>query len=139
MERLTELHFKKSDGFYMKCSVNCCKEDFSCEDCKEFEKLVDRLGTIENILGDDYDLDHLRKLVQIDQLIGKDVWSADPFQDNKPRDGGVVGYEVYSDAVNLFVNFDPVPMTAYFSLEDIGKTVFMTREEAEEARRREQE
>lgn len=97
------------------------------------------LAAIEDILGDEYDLDHLRKLVQIDQLIGKDVWSADPFQDNKPRDGGVVGYEVYSDAVNLFVNFDPVPMTAYFSLEDIGKTVFMTREEAEEARRREQE
>lgn len=103
------------------------------------QQTVDRLATIEDILGDDYDLDHLRKLVQIDQLIGKDVWSADPFQDNKPRDGGVVGYEVYSDAVNLFVNFDPVPMTAYFSLEDIGKTVFMTREEAEEARRREQE
>ena len=102
-------------------------------------KAIERLALIEDILGDEYDLDRLRKLVQIDQLIGKDVWSADPFQDNKPRDGGVVGYEVYSDAVNLFVNFDPVPMTAYFSLEDIGKTVFMTREEAEEARRREQE
>lgn len=67
MERLTELHFKKSDGFYMKCSEHCCKEDFSCEDCKEFEKLVDRLGTIEDILGDEYDLDRLRELAQADR------------------------------------------------------------------------
>ncbi len=67
MERLTELHFKKTDGFYMKCSEHCCKEDFSCEDCKEFEKLVDRLGTIENILGDDYDIDRLRELAQADK------------------------------------------------------------------------
>ena len=51
----------------MKCSEHCCKEDFSCEDCKEFEKLVDRLGTIENILGDDYDIDRLRELAQADK------------------------------------------------------------------------
>ena len=69
MERLTELHFKKSDGFYMKCSEHCCKEDFSCEDCKEFEKLVDRLGTIEDILGDEYDLDRLWELVEADKTL----------------------------------------------------------------------
>ena len=67
MERLTELHFKKTDGFYMKCSEHCYKEDFSCEDCEEFEKLVDRLGTIEDILGDEYDLDRLREFVQADR------------------------------------------------------------------------
>ena len=67
MERLTEMHFKKADGFYMKCSGHCCKEDFSCEDCGEFEKLVDRLGQIEDILGDIYDLDRLRELVEADK------------------------------------------------------------------------
>ena len=67
MERLTELHFKKTDGFYMKCSEHCYKEDFSCEDCEEFEKLVDRLGAIEGILGDEYDLDRLRELAQADK------------------------------------------------------------------------
>lgn len=67
VERLTEMHFKKADGFYMKCSGHCCKEDFSCEDCGEFEKLVDRLGQIEDILGDIYDLDRLRELVEADK------------------------------------------------------------------------
>lgn len=83
MERLTEHHFKKQDGFYMTCSEHCSKEDFSCEDCGEFDKLVDRLGTIEDILGDDYDLDRLRELVeelkQIDKMlkVGDDVWYVD--------------------------------------------------------------
>ena len=67
VERLTEMHFKKADEFYMKCSGHCCKEDFSCEDCGEFEKLVDRLGQIEDILGDIYDLDRLRELVEADK------------------------------------------------------------------------
>lgn len=67
MERLTEQHFKKGDGFYMKCSGHCCKEDFSCEDCKEFDVLVDRLGVIEDILGDTYDIDRLRELVEADR------------------------------------------------------------------------
>lgn len=66
MERLTEHHFKKQDGFYMKCSEHCCKEDFSCEDCGEFDKLVDRLGAIEDILGDEYNLDRLRELKRAD-------------------------------------------------------------------------
>lgn len=67
MERLTKHHFKKQDGFYMTCSEHCSKEDFSCEDCGEFDKLVDRLGTIEDILGDDYDLGRLRELVEADR------------------------------------------------------------------------
>ncbi len=61
MERLTEQHYKKTDGYYMKCSEHCCKEDFSCEDCEKFNKLVDRLAAIEDILGDEYDLDELSK------------------------------------------------------------------------------
>ena len=27
MERLTEQHYKKADGFYMKCSEHCCRAD----------------------------------------------------------------------------------------------------------------
>ena len=29
---------------------------------------IERLATIEDILGDDYDLDHLRKLVEADRI-----------------------------------------------------------------------
>ena len=64
MKRLTEHNFEKTDNFHMKCSDHCCIEDFSCEDCKQFDDLVDRLGAIEDILGDDYDLDRLRELVE---------------------------------------------------------------------------
>lgn len=67
MERLTEHHFKKAGDFYMKCSEHCYKEDFSCEDCMEFDKIVDRLGAIEDILGDDYDLGRLKELVESDR------------------------------------------------------------------------
>lgn len=67
MERLTERHYKKSDGHYMKCSEYCEKEDLRCDECKEFDELVDRLGAIEDILGDDYDLDRLRELVEADR------------------------------------------------------------------------
>lgn len=48
VERLTEMHFQKNKGFYMKCSGHCCKEDFSCEDCDEFCKIVDKLGAYED-------------------------------------------------------------------------------------------
>lgn len=67
MERLTEQHYKKSDGHYMKCSEYCEKEDLRCDECKEFDELVDRLGVIEDILGDNYDLDHLRELMEADR------------------------------------------------------------------------
>ena len=67
MKRLTKQHYKKTDGYYMKCSEHCCKEDFSCEDCEKFDELVDRLASIEDILGDEYDLDRLRELAQADR------------------------------------------------------------------------
>lgn len=48
MKRLTEQHYKKTDGYYMKCSEHCYKEDFSCEDCEKFDELVDRLAAYED-------------------------------------------------------------------------------------------
>lgn len=65
MERLTEKHHKAVDGYYMKCSEGC--HLFSCEECERFGEGVDRLGQIENILGDTYDLDRLRELVKADK------------------------------------------------------------------------
>lgn len=65
MERLTERHYKASDGYYMKCSGTC--SEGCCEGCHKGEEFVDRLGQIEDILGDDYDLDRLRELVETDK------------------------------------------------------------------------
>lgn len=66
MERLTDKHFNELLGYYMKCS-GCCERSIACNECEEFESLVDRLGIIEEILGDNYDLDRLRNLVKDDR------------------------------------------------------------------------
>lgn len=65
MERLTEKHRKKADGVYMKCSEECHKD--ICEGCNKLETIVQRLGAIENILGDEYNLEHLRELLEADR------------------------------------------------------------------------
>ena len=62
MERLTERHHKASDGYYMKCSGTC--GEGCCDGCPKGDEFVNRLGQIEEILGDTYDLDRLRELVE---------------------------------------------------------------------------
>ena len=47
MERLTELHHKKSDGYYMRCSEHCNNDICDCG-CEKFEQIVDRLGAYED-------------------------------------------------------------------------------------------
>ena len=67
MERLTEQHYKKSTGYYMKCSEYCEREESECFECEMAAGIVNRLGHIEDILGDDYDLERLRELVEADR------------------------------------------------------------------------
>lgn len=162
MERLTELHFKKSDGFYMKCSEHCCKEDFSCEDCKEFEKLVDRLGTIEDILGDEYDLDRLRELAQADRegrcvvppcKVGQkvkvdvrtwgNVWNYKTVENGKFLIGEIVAITKTKKQTLVKIrvehNVSWKRPTRRYPASAIGKTVFLAREEAKAALRRERD
>lgn len=47
MERLTELHYKKSDGYYIRCSEHCNNDICDCG-CEKFEQIVDRLGAYED-------------------------------------------------------------------------------------------
>ena len=61
MERYTEKHYD-GNGYYLICSGNC--ETLNCGDCGILDKIVDRLAAIEDILGDEYDLERLRKLVE---------------------------------------------------------------------------
>lgn len=87
MERLTEKHYKASDGYYMECS-GICHED-SCDSCDLFAEFIDRMGQIEDILGDTYDLDRLQELVKADrdgrikiipEYVGKACGSCGHFQ-----------------------------------------------------------
>lgn len=125
MERLTRRwgpEEKQISGHAI-CEFNHCPEDTTCASCVYGQK-NNRLADIEDILGDNYDLDRLRELVNADregQCVvlpvkeGETVycitWS--PFEDDPP--------EIFDCAFHI---------TDYYS---IGRTVFLTEEEAEKA------
>lgn len=163
MERLTKHHFKKQDGFYMTCSEHCSMEDFSCEDCGEFNKLVDRLGTIEDILGDDYDLDRLRVImdqritlreevaerwkltgdIPLDRLAeivraekeGRCVVLPCKQGDTVWRICGPKGRKFVAERKVVSITmYEPGRFEIFTNCDDwLGETVFLTREEAEKA------
>ena len=106
-----------------------------------FQSVCDRLGRIEDILGDDYDLDRLRKLVEADRKgmsvvlpckRGDVLWS----YYNYPRNH-IYSFKV-TDVSTLngrtMLNTD---IMSVVDARDIGQTVFLTREEAERALRKE--
>ena len=60
---------------------------------KDVRELTNRLVTIEDILGDDYDIDRLHEIMQAVGLIGKFVY------EKTPR-GYISKYEVTSVRIN---------------------------------------
>lgn len=167
MERLTEQHYKKADGFYMKCSEHCCREDFSCEDCKEFEKLVDRLAAYEDTGLEPEDLKRVFNEDAMLKLAGQALGvSADRLRElaKADREGRCVVLPVKLHDKLYYVDKEQVRETEVESIHNwtsgrwklsthtdrqsthwigyevdfdgIGKTVFLTREEAEAALRR---
>ena len=160
MERLTEKHYLGTDH-YMKCSENC-DVDMGCIDCPSFDRLVERLAAyedtgltpkefaaywvfIQDLIGDQKAseaLSHLLYLAQADKdgrvvvlpcKVGDTVWAI--------LDGAKYARECKVD----FVNIGSFGTTIVFVVKDglreqygvtaaaFGKTVFLTREEAEKA------
>lgn len=141
-------------------------ERYTNPDCKpEMEELMKdcprsrsgaecwlRLCDIEDILGDEYDLERLRELVQADRegrcLVLKckpndTVWFIKsafsmahfPIEGNYVSIRGVAcDGDIYCSAITAYNKIN-----RSFYMSDIGKTVFLTRAEAEAALRREQE
>lgn len=103
-------------------------------------EVVDRLAAIEDILGDEYDLDRLRELAQADKEGRCVVLPAKPDQiiyqwrkgDDCPSVSRLDGVQINADGEITY----PI-WNGYLIPEDFGKTVFLTREEA--ALRREQD
>lgn len=142
MERLTK-RMLKGTGYYMKCSESCpydCQEN--C-DCEEFDKFVDRLAAIENILGDDYGMERLQELVEADRecMIG-----IPPVRLHQ-RIFRVFNGEIKEETVckAAWEPFTPRPRwkiwvmgsgLPYYWDDCIGNTVFCTREYAEAALKR---
>lgn len=157
MERLTEKHYLGTDH-YMTCSGNC-NVDMDCIDCPSFDRLVERLAAYEDtgltpedcaraaeiddiLLDEYYPIGRMRELIKADKErrvvllpceVGDTVWAI--------LDGAKYARECKVD----FVNIGSFGTTIVFVVKDglreqygvtaaaFGKTVFLTREEAEKA------
>ena len=133
MKRMTSNEYNPcfNCNFYSSCSH--IRENFPV--CPERAR-YDRLVTIEDILGDEYDLDRLRELAQADRE-GRCVVL--------PKDGMV--YYIEEAGGEKWIGNKPIQQVILrcgfgmalleFSLFDKGK--YFSRAEAEEALRREQD
>ena len=163
MERLTEKHYLAEDH-YMKCSEDC-NVDMDCVDCPAFDKIIERLAayedtglTPEEVLPKDKadeialklmrlaDLeslcsyDRIRELAEADKdgrvvvlpcKVGDTVWRI--VRDGEPH--------ITRDEVrDMYFADDMTPCVELVGgrvtfTEKFGKTVFLSREEAEKALR----
>lgn len=151
MERLTKRFegIEEASLSCERCGKNAIYECWSQENCTQ--TAVDRLASIEDILGDTYDLDRLRELVEADKD-GRCVilWAAPGtkvFEIEKTCSCG--GHEEKfkyfpraSECVSCWEECDAssaINVRTLFSFElktppnGLGKTVFLTREDAEAA------
>lgn len=152
MERLTEKHYLGTDH-YMKCSGNC-NVDMDCIDCPSFDCMVERLAAYEDtwlepeeITAMQHTLDEYHKVA--DPLIraqadGRLVVPPCKVGDRLYEVTGRKTISVYKvrairvELFGLFIEWDIVEGFVWQSLSginagEIGKTVFLTREEAEKA------
>ena len=131
MKRLTyDFCFNGSHSNLVKGADNLvcsevCEREGSCKECP-IAKAFDRLAAIEGILGDDYDLDHLRELIRADRYelryeptfkIGDSVWQTD-------------GIDVFELKVKRLL-YDCGHIA--FDESAVGQTIFKTSTEAEAA------
>ena len=112
----------------------------------QHESAIHRLAAIEDILGDEYDLDRLRELAEADRegrcvvlpcKVGDRVWFT-KFMWNyakQPIPAIVCGIKTFSSSgtFTFMALTDTNNVSRSFINQDIGKTVFLTREEAEAA------
>ena len=157
MERLTEKHYLAEDH-YMKCSEDC-NVDMDCVDCPAFDKLIERLAAYEETgltpeeikapftedtminleaqaLG--VEPSRLRELAEADKdgrvvvlpcKVGDTVWRI--IRDGEPH--------ITRDEVrDMYFADDMTPCVELVGgrvtfTEKFGKTVFLSREEAEKA------
>lgn len=121
---------KRITSKYTNWNCTYCHETFL--DNKE---TAIRLAMIEDILGDEYDLDRLRELVQADRE-GRCVVLPCKFGNKVyfPLLGRIIEKTVYS--IVTFSNSQRIycdGTSEFFRPENFGKTVFLTRAAAEKA------
>ena len=110
----------------------------------QHETAIHRLVTIEDILGDEYDLDELREMVQAKRE-GRCVVLPCKVEDDVYINilGRTLPFTVISvsqmASTPTFKAQHGIRLVYIFKADDVGETVFMTRAEAEAALRREQD
>ena len=132
MERVTQKdergYYLVGDGIYSDWGV---PEKFRGDD-------VDRLASIEDILGDEYDLDRLKELLEVNRE-GRCVVLPCKVEDDVYINifGRTLPFTVISisqmASTPTFKAQHGIRLVYIFKADDVGETVFMTREEAEAA------
>lgn len=142
MERLTEKHYLAEDH-YMKCSEDC-NVDMDCVDCPAFDKLIERLAAYEDTgltpeeikapLTEDAMINLAAQALGVEADRLRELAEAD-------KDGRVIilpckvyetdGVRVYEHTVREVI-YETAGGPA-FDKNAIGKSIFLTRAEAERA------
>ena len=156
MERLTHeadfgledweetLFFVKSDPNGAYNIIDIAKYQGEPEFDEILKNVALRLAAIEDILGDEYDLSHLRELAQADRE-GRCVVLPCKVEDDVYINilGRTLPFTVISisqmSSTPTFKAQHGIRLVYIFKADDVGETVFMTRAEAEAALRREQD
>lgn len=126
------------------CDISMCT-GFNCSRPCDQRKLWERLKAIEEILGDEYDLDRLRELVEADRdgqcyivnvKIGEQVFVPD--KKGKVIACRVQGISLPAHGKNLIIHLGGYPAEYLWSDRE-GKDWWKTRESAEAALKGEQD
>ena len=110
----------------------------------QHETAIHRLAAIEDILGDEYDLDELKEVVQAKRE-GRCVVLPCKVEDDVYINilGRTLSFTVISisqmASTPTFKAQHGIRLVYIFKADDVGETVFLTREEAQAALRREQD
>lgn len=116
---------------------------------KAKESVMSRLAAIEDILGDEYDLDRLRELAQADRegrcvvlpvKLHDKLYYVDKEQVRETEVESIHNWISGRWKLSTHTDRQSTHWIGYeVDFDGIGKTVFLTREEAEAALRREQD
>ena len=126
MERISYYLMKGSenDGYYLKPGISN-------------EQARERIGLIEDILGDDYDLSRLRDLVQADRegkyaalpcKLGQTLWCINNY--GEVEETVAVGFLIEKESVYIYYR---EKMSSEYYNAPLGKVLFLTRKAAEKA------
>ena len=129
----------------LECREVCERQgDDGCKTCP-IAKAFDRLAAIEDTLGEEYDLDELREMVQA-KRDGRCVVLPCKIDDDvyinlfgRTLDATVISISELASTPTYKAMYG-IRLCYIFKADDVGSTVFLTREAAEEAlKAREQE